>query len=112
MARHSRIGKTAIRHLLATVCRLSHWGRRIATVRHDPSIRMESRGVGDGMPGVCRGMRQGTRVSSKGCIVIVEPDDLIRVLVERWLDEAGFQACPVFKDHALPVVMPRLVITD
>ena len=58
------------------------------------------------------GMRQGTRVSSKGCIVIVEPDDLIRVLVERWLDEAGFQAFPVFKDHALPVVMPQLVITD
>jgi len=54
----------------------------------------------------------GVRVSCKGYIVIVEPDDLIRELLERWLDEAGFQAVPVAKDHALPVVMPRLVITD
>lgn len=51
-------------------------------------------------------------MSSKGCIVVVEPDDLIRELLERWLGEAGFQAVAVAKDHALPMVMPRLVITD
>lgn len=49
---------------------------------------------------------------TKGCIVIVEPDDLIRELLERWLDEAGFQSIYVARDHALPMVMPRLVITD
>jgi len=51
-------------------------------------------------------------VPSRGCIVIVEPDDLIRELLERWLDEAGYQAVTVAKDHGVPVVMPRLVITD
>ena len=49
---------------------------------------------------------------SKGCIVIVEPDELIRELLERWLAEAGYQAVPVAKNHALPMVMPQLVITD
>lgn len=51
-------------------------------------------------------------MSSKGCIVIVEPDDLIRELLERWLGEAGFQAVRAAKDRAFPMVMPRLVITD
>ena len=49
---------------------------------------------------------------SRGCIVIVEPDDLIRELLERWLGEAGYQAVAVPEDHAMPMVMPRLVITD
>ena len=49
---------------------------------------------------------------ARGCIVIVEPDELIRELVERWLVEAGYQAVPVAKNHVLPMVMPRLVITD
>ena len=49
---------------------------------------------------------------SRGCIVIVEPDDLIRELLERWLGEAGYHAVPVINNHELPEVMPRLVITD
>ena len=49
---------------------------------------------------------------SRGCIVIVEPDDLIRELLERWLVEAGYQAVAAAKNHAMPMVMPRLVITD
>lgn len=49
---------------------------------------------------------------ARGCIVIVEPDELIRELVERWLVEAGYQPVPVAKNHVLPMVMPRLVITD
>ena len=50
-------------------------------------------------------------MSSRGYIVIVEPDDLIRELLERWLGEAGFQAVTV-KHHAMPAVTPRLVIVD
>ena len=49
---------------------------------------------------------------SRGCIVIVEPDDLIRELLERWLGEAGYQSVAVAKNHSLPMVKPRLVITD
>jgi DNA-binding response OmpR family regulator len=57
-------------------------------------------------------MHQGVSVPSRGSIVIVEPDDLIRELLERWLDEAGYRAVPVAGNHGLPMVMPRLVITD
>ena len=49
---------------------------------------------------------------SKGCIVIVEPDELIRELLERWLVEAGYQVVLADKDHAPCMVTPRLVITD
>ena len=49
---------------------------------------------------------------SGGCIIIVEPDDLIRELLERWLGGAGYQAVSVAKDHLLPMVTPRLVIKD
>ena len=51
-------------------------------------------------------------MASKECIVIVEPDDLIRELLERWLGDAGYEVVPVTKNHATPRVMPRLVITD
>lgn len=51
-------------------------------------------------------------MSSRGCIVIVEPDDLIRELLERWLGEAGFHTVSLAKDHPMPIVLPRLVITD
>ena len=49
---------------------------------------------------------------SQDCIVIVEPDDLIRELLERWLGEAGYRVSCVAKDHGPPMVKPRLVITD
>jgi DNA-binding response OmpR family regulator len=51
-------------------------------------------------------------VPSKGCIIIVEPDELIRELLERWLVEAGYQVVLANKDHAAGMVTPRLVITD
>jgi DNA-binding response OmpR family regulator len=51
-------------------------------------------------------------VPSRGCIVIVEPDDLIRELLERWLGGAGYQAVSPAKDHVLPMVKPLLVIKD
>jgi len=51
-------------------------------------------------------------VPARGCIVIVEPDDLIRELLERWLDGAGYQTVSAAKDHVLPMVKPRLVIKD
>jgi DNA-binding response OmpR family regulator len=51
-------------------------------------------------------------VSAKACVVVVEPDDLIRKLLERWLVEAGFDVVAVATHHPTPHVMPRLVITD
>ena len=49
---------------------------------------------------------------SRGCIIIVEPDDLIRELLERWLDEAGYQPIPVIGNNALPAAEPQLLIAD
>ena len=49
---------------------------------------------------------------SRGCIVIVEPDDLIRELLERWLAEAGYRPIPVIGIDVLPPVEPRLLIAD
>lgn len=49
---------------------------------------------------------------SQGCIVIVEPDELIRELLELWLAEAGYQPVVARKDHAPARVRPNLVITD
>jgi DNA-binding response OmpR family regulator len=54
----------------------------------------------------------GAPVRSKGCIIVVEPDDLIRGLVERWLGEAGYQTIHLIKNPVVPAVMPRLVIID
>jgi len=51
-------------------------------------------------------------VSLQGYIVVVEPDDLIRELVERWLGEEGYHIHPSAKDHAGAMVKPRLVIVD
>jgi CheY-like chemotaxis protein len=51
-------------------------------------------------------------VSSKGHIVVIEPDELIRRLLERWLTEAGYQLAFAGKDRDGPLVAPRLVITD
>ena len=51
-------------------------------------------------------------MSSSGYIVIVEPDDLIRELLERWLGSAGYHTVSVNKNHVLPAVTPRLVIKD
>ena len=49
---------------------------------------------------------------SKGCIVIVEPDDLIRELLERWLGEAGYVVAPPTKEHVSGSVVAQLVIAD
>jgi len=46
-------------------------------------------------------------VSLQGYIVVVEPDDLIRELVERWLGEEGYHIHPSAKDHAGAMVKPR-----
>ena len=49
---------------------------------------------------------------AKGCIVIVESDELIRELLERWLGEAGYDIASMARDHAPLTGMPRLVIAD
>jgi DNA-binding response OmpR family regulator len=51
-------------------------------------------------------------VGAKGYIVIVEPDDLIRELLERWLGEAGYGVVLRGKDHGQDMVKPQLVIAD
>jgi len=51
-------------------------------------------------------------VSLQGYIVIVEPDDLIRELLERWLGEAGYGVVLSAKDHDKSMVVPQLVIAD
>jgi DNA-binding response OmpR family regulator len=51
-------------------------------------------------------------VSLQGYIVIVEPDDLIRELLERWLGEAGYGVILSARDHAQAMVRPQLVIAD
>jgi DNA-binding response OmpR family regulator len=52
------------------------------------------------------------RVNSHGYIVIVEPDDLIRELLERWLGEAGYGVVLSAKYHDEFMVIPKLVIAD
>jgi DNA-binding response OmpR family regulator len=51
-------------------------------------------------------------VNLQGPIVIVEPDDLIRELMERWLTEAGYRVIAAPKDNDAAMAMARLVIVD
>src|SRR6202022_2414806 len=51
-------------------------------------------------------------LNSKGGIVIVESDDLIRDLLQRWLGEAGYGVILPGNDHNPGPVMPQLVIAD
>jgi CheY-like chemotaxis protein len=51
-------------------------------------------------------------VSFKGWIVIVEPDDLIRQLLKRWLADAGYGAVDPVDDPGPLKVVPQLVIAD
>ena len=51
-------------------------------------------------------------MSSERYIVLVEPDDLIGELLERWLGEAGYRVVPVQENPATSMVKPALVIAD
>lgn len=51
-------------------------------------------------------------MSTRGCIVIVEPDDLICELLQRWLGEAGYGVVVPEKDTGPGRIVPRLVIAD
>ena len=50
-------------------------------------------------------------VHTESYIVIVEPDELLRELLERWLGEAGYTVV-LGKDRNALRVLPRLVIAD
>ena len=45
-------------------------------------------------------------------IAILEPDELIRGLLERWLREAGYEVIPTARDHPSGMDIPHLVIAD
>ncbi len=51
-------------------------------------------------------------MNSKGSIVIVESDDLIRELLERWLGDAGYWVTLPAKAHNSATITPQLVIAD
>jgi DNA-binding response OmpR family regulator len=57
-------------------------------------------------------MPRGNHVSLQGHVVIVEPDDLIRELMERWLGEAGYRVTVAPKNHDRSMDMACLVIAD
>ena len=48
---------------------------------------------------------------SQGNIVVFEPDELLRGLLERWLGEAGYGVLST-EDRDRARVLPRLVIVD
>ena len=49
--------------------------------------------------------------TARGCIVVVEPDELLRELLERWLVEAGYDVVST-EDHEEAMVLAELVIAD
>jgi DNA-binding response OmpR family regulator len=51
-------------------------------------------------------------VRRKGSIVVVETDDLIRGLLERWLGEEGFAVIATTSGAPVLKEAPRLVITN
>ena len=111
MLPHSSIDVTWICHPPGTVCRLSHPSGRVPQSCMATSFEWNyDRRHDGGAEGSVR--TKEFFVPTKGCIVIVEPDELIRELLERWLVEGGYQAVAVAKNCAIPMVMPRLVITD
>ena len=60
---------------------------------------------------VALGCRKET-VRRKGYILVVETDDLIRALLERWLKDAGYDASSYGRPARPPPTSPRLVIAN
>jgi len=48
----------------------------------------------------------------QGYILVVEPDDLIRTLLDRWLSEAGYSVVAASRDTPAMAEAPRLVIAN
>src|SRR5438552_12707294 len=108
--RHSLVGATEICQFGAAMCQLSS---------STPAAGILPYGYADRMS-VGRHPRRTLRartplrklVSLQGYIVIVEPDDLIRELLERWLGEAGYGVILSPKEPSQAAVKPRLVVAD
>ena len=108
--RHWRLGTTGICHLSGELCQLSSSDGAPAYCRTAAQIECRQRRRTRPAINVWHVSRK--RLNSKGGIVIVESDDLIRELLQRWLGEAGYGVILPAKDHNPGLVMPQLVIAD
>jgi len=55
---------------------------------------------------------KGASVQRNGCILIIETDELIRELLERWLSEAGYDVVAQPSSTSASIAAPRLVIAN
>src|SRR3979411_1513690 len=108
--RHWRLGTTGICHMRRKLCQLSSSDGSPAYCRTATQIECRQRRRTRPAINVLHVSRK--LLNSKGGIVIVESDDLIRELLQRWLGEAGYGVILPGKDHNPGLVMPRLVIAD
>ena len=111
MPRQWPVGTTGICHLGNQLCQMSFGTPAAAYWRIATQIEWR---LGGHSSLETRKSRHapGNLLSMHGYIVIVEPDDLIRELVERWLGEAGYGVVLSAKDHDKSMVIPQLVIAD
>jgi CheY-like chemotaxis protein len=105
-----RLGTTGVCHsglaIVSTVIQ-----RRVAAIlRNRNADRMEDAAVYAADIHVLHVSRK--LLNSKGSIVIVESDDLIRELLERWLGDAGYGVTLPAKGYHPGTVTPQLVIAD
>src|SRR6266700_5070337 len=81
--RHWRLGTTGICHTSGELCQLSFGNGAAGILRCRYTYRMGGAAARAADIRVLHVSRKP--VNSKACIVIVESDDLIRELLERWL---------------------------
>jgi AmiR/NasT family two-component response regulator len=63
--------------------------------------------------GICHGLaRRSKSVSPKGYIVVIEPDDLIRDLLQRWIIEVGYGVAISTLEGQPGTLRPELVVAD
>src|SRR6266478_1398805 len=108
--RHWRLGTTVICHMRGELCQLSSSDGSPAHCRTATQIECRQRRRTRPAINVLHVSRK--LLNSKGGIVIVESDDLIRELLQRWLGEAGYGVLLPGKDHKTGLVMLPRVVAD